>query len=96
MRVIRALVLVVVACNSSSPTPADSDYCPNADCILHLCECGSDSCSGNEPQLCGSDVDCGSGEACNFEFDDTQQCSPTCNDDGTGCPTGYTCKTFIP
>jgi hypothetical protein len=97
MRATRVLILLFVACDSrSGNAPLDAPYCPNGDCILNLCECGSDSCSGIEPRLCGSAADCGSGEACTFEFDDTQQCSPTCNGDGTGCPTGYTCKTFVP
>jgi hypothetical protein len=93
----RALVLILVLAVAACTTRNDSDtYCPNADCILHLCQCGSDSCSGSAPQACGSDADCGSGNACTFEFDDTQQCSPTCNPDGTGCPSGYTCQTFVP
>jgi hypothetical protein len=92
----RVLILLTVAACSNVSTGDDNDYCPDASCILHLCECGSDSCADAEPQLCGSDSECGSGEQCTFEFDDTQQCSMTCNDDGTGCPSGYTCQTFIP
>jgi hypothetical protein len=94
MRVTALLISLVVAACDSRMNDSDDDYCPNASCILNLCECGSDSCTGIEPHLCGSDIDCGSGQQCTSEIDDTQQCSVTCNDGA--CPAGYFCQTYIP
>lgn len=95
MRATGVVILLLMACATRSNNN-DDDYCPNADCILHLCECGSSSCSSDAPQSCGSDAECGSGEQCSDEIDDTEQCNVTCNGDGTGCPDGYFCQTFIP
>jgi hypothetical protein len=95
-RMTRFLIVLLVACSSSpNPSDGDDDYCPNASCIISICECGSDSCAGVEPTSCGSDAECGSGERCTSEINDTQQCSVTC-DGGSGCPDGYFCQMYVP